>query len=187
MNTLQLAENGYSLADAGLLSEFDIMEHYINVPTENGDVIRVREDYFDNYSNAEFNELMNYLEPYQETTMSGLFSGIRERITARREDRRERKGKTIDPETGLTQRQSYKLQRQAKRQEGLGNILGKVTDIFKKPEPTSDELKSFQYSGGVDFGGGSQPQNNTGKTLLIVGGIGLAAFLIYKMAKGKKK
>lgn len=188
MNRLRLAEPGYLSSPMQLsnpnmmLSDFDISEYYLNVPTDDGGIVKVREDFLDNYNDEEFAAIMDVLEPYQEKTMSGLFSGLRERIQTRREQR-----KTVDPETGLTQRQTYKLQRQAQRGETIGKMVDAVKGIFgggsSQQEP---DLRQLNIQGGLGFESQqSPPQGSNTKTALIIGGSALALILIYKMMKKK--
>jgi len=181
MNRLRLAEPG-NLADAGflsnrtmMLSEFDREEYYISVPTDEGEMIKIREDFFDQYPDSEYSALMDYLEPYQEKTMSGLFSGMRERMATRREERKERK----------VAKQEMKAERRAQRGETLKNIVGSVAGIFKKPE--EPQYKELDITGGigVDYNQPSAGMSQGMKTALIIGGVALGGFLLYKLAKRK--
>jgi hypothetical protein len=180
MQRLQLAEPSY-LSEPGMLSDFDIDEYYVSVPTDDGGVIRVREDYFDDYDDDEYEQVMNMVEPYNGRSLNGLFSGVRERMTERRETRKAKKA--VDPETGLTGKQSFKLQKQAGRGDMLKNVVGGITDFFgKKQDPLT---KQFDVGGNVDFGYQNQPTGMSGntKTLLYVGGGALLLFGLYKIMK----
>jgi hypothetical protein len=182
MNRLKLAEPG-NLADAGflsnrtmMLSEFDREEYYVSVPTDSGEIIKIREDFFDQYPDHEFSAIMDYLEPYQEKTMSGLFSGMRERMATRREERKENKA----------QKQEVRAERREQRGETLKNIVGQVAGIFKKPEETP-QYRELDITGGigVDYNQPSAGMSQGMKTALIIGGVALGGFLLYKLAKRK--
>lgn len=189
-NYLQLADPG-QLADAPMmLSEEGIMELYVNVPTEDGGVLRVREDYFDTLPRRQWLAVMDYLEQFQDNQeISGLFSGMKERRAVRKEERQAKKA--IDPETGMTQKQTFKLAKQTQR----GGTIGKVLDVAKGVFgiPTTDNMpqqyKDFDMQGGVDFGY-DQPQTQPTdyKKIIIVGGLILAVVgtAVYVMSKKKK-
>lgn len=177
----QLANRG-QLANAGMLSEYDVNEFYINVPTDEGGIIRVREDYFDQYSPSEYRAIMDYLEEFQgDNTMSGLFSGMRER---RDERRAKREAKRED-------KQEFKLAKQEKRGETFGKIIDTAKNIFGKGEADTMPMqyKDLDLQGGIDFGYQNQPQGMSQgtKTILIVGGVALGGLLLYKLATKSKK
>lgn len=92
MAYLELAENYGGTNYYSSLAE-DPQDLYIFVPNdstgESG--MYVREDYFDNLSPLEWEQTMEALAPYQPEQLSGIFSGMRERIAERRERRTERK------------------------------------------------------------------------------------------------
>lgn len=81
-------------------------ELYIFVPNDESgqDGIYVREDYFDDLPAAEWENVMMQLAPYQPEQLSGIFSGMKERIAERRERRTDRR------ETRATKRETRAAQ-----------------------------------------------------------------------------
>lgn len=175
---LQLADNRKSWYDySQSLAETNPEELYIYVPHDaSGETgVYVREDYFDNLPDAEWQATMEQLAPYQDVGMSGIFSGIRERISARKERRAERQ------ET----RQQKRLDR-----AGTGLFGGKLKSFIGglipggEPQPIYSEDRGG-ITGGVQFGAGEVPFYK--KPAFIIGSLLVVGTTVVLLARSKKK
>jgi len=107
---LQLAENN--------------TDPYISIPTNQG-LVKVREDYFDNLSPAEWEATMNRLAPFQP---SGGLSELSDKETRRR-----RKEARTQKKEARAAKQQAKAADVASGARGTrrSEALGKVTDVLK--------------------------------------------------------
>ncbi len=147
MGYLQLADNG-SHDYSSLAEPVNVSEHYIFIPNDESGMggQYVREDYFDNLTGAEYEAVMDQLEPYQDVGVSGLFSGMRDRMRARRDARK-------DKRAGRVARRDLKATSKAERRtrprgKALEGIMATVGDIFGKT----------QVDAGLDFQTGKGPE-----------------------------
>jgi len=142
----------------------NIAEYYTAVPTESGEVMMVREDYFDRFSDQEYNYIMDQLEGAD--GVAGLFSKAR----ARKQERRD-------------QRKQGKAAKQEARQQRRTNFMDKLVGTVKSFAPGQGgemQTKDLQVTGGVDFGTEPKWYQNP---VVIVGGIalvGVGAYLAFK-------
>jgi len=186
---LQLAERDpYSyLAESG-------KELYIFVPQgfkgAQSDMY-IREDTLDNLSNADYQQLMFELEPYQNRGMSGK-ADRQQRRDARATKKASKGGgaRREARQTRVATRQQAKVDKQTAKGTGKGagfldKIIGGATSIFGK-EPALD----VSYSGdgtAIDVSTGSEPSfMDKYKVPLIIGGVVLVAGGIYLATKKKK-
>ena len=109
--TLQLAEDGN--------------DPYISVPTSQG-LIKVREDYFDDLSPAQWESTMNRLAPFQP---SGGLSELSDKETRRR--RKEARTQKKEAKAAKKQAKAEDIQSGA-RGERRERILGKATETWGK-------------------------------------------------------
>jgi hypothetical protein len=119
----------------------DILENYIFVPSDmDGGGKYVRADYFDQFDDVTFMDLMDQLQPYNEG-VNGLFSKFKEKQAAKRAQRQERKD--LKAESKATAR--------VQRTQGggaLSKILNTATNIFG----------GTNVDAGVDFQTGQTPE-----------------------------
>ena len=186
---LQLAENprytnvsGYTRKSNKVkshkrrLSEDMEQPKYIYIPqfltvtaeTPNGlpSGINVREDYFDDLDNAQYNEMMNILAPYQKGLNEFQLLSSRAERRAKRQARREK-------------RQQNKEERKANRKEAfskivdtVGNIAGRIFGGTPEQAPTDEipaELPKPWYQNPV----------------VIIGGVAIIGGLVYLGMKKK--
>lgn len=128
--------------------------------------VNVREDYFDDLDNAEYNELMSILAPYQKGLSEAVFLSSRAERRAKREERREK-------------RQQNKEERKKNRAEAFGKIVDTIGSVASRV-----------------FGGGEVTTAPTTEIpqevkpwyknpLVIIGGIALVGGGIYLATKKK--
>jgi hypothetical protein len=154
----------------------------------------IREDLLDNLPDANFQQIMFDLEPYQAQGMSAKADRQQ-----RREERKARKATK-----GGAARRDAKLQRVQARQQGkaaraaagggfggvLDKIGGVVSNIVGGGAPSTRELDINAGQGGVsiDYQGGDEPTFfEQYKTPLIIGGVVLAAGAAYFLINKNKK
>lgn len=173
-----LKENYLTLSEA-------IDDNYISVPNpQTGEILKVREDYFDSLTDTEWNNVMNFLEPFNSTeTMNGLFSKWRDRRKAKKDERVQRKISKIDA------RSKGKLER-IQAGGGLSGLVKGVVGAFtgnrdEAPEGVDQYGKSFN----VEFGS-EDTKPKWYKTPLGIGGIAVGSALVlfagYKLVTRKK-
>lgn len=172
--TLQLAEGPATLAEA-VASEF-----FINVPDPvSGQIIRVREDYFDTLPWDQWSAVMDAIQPYNEG-MNGLFSGLKQRMADRREQRAENKAL----------KQEQKTERTAIRMGALQNIGqavgGLITGRSGQPDFGAEMPGHFPITGGVNFGTPA-PQRVWYENPWIIGGISATGLLAIYLLTRKRK
>ena len=187
-----MAENNpYAYMSEGITEE-EMYEYFVPVLDANGNVSLVREDYFDNLSNADWMQAMSEGEAVimhlQECTMSeepllslfGFGKAAKARRAARRELRMKKKEAKIAKK--VAKGDAIRARAEAKRAGG-GGFLDKVGDIA-----------------GNIFGGGKQDPmmvdtqagEEDGKKqwyqspVVIIGGVVAAGLLVYAIAKPKK-
>ena len=174
---LQLAENS--------------TDPYISIPTNQG-LVKVREDYFDNLSPADWDATMNRLAPFQP---SGGLSELSDKETRRR--RKEARTQKKEARAAKQQAKAADVAsgaRGARRSEALG----KVTDVLKNVAGAAGNLLPGLIPGAGGAGGAGAPgdipdatvvpdkEKNEGlpKWVIPVGiglaGIGLVYFLTRK-------
>lgn len=182
MAYLQLAENsnGFNRYLAESPEEF-----YIFVPNdatgESG--IWVREDYFDDLPESEWERVMSELADYQPEMMNGIFSRIRENIAERRERRAERKDA----------RQTSRMERIEGRSGGLfgGKLKGFIGSLIpgagQQMQPGAMDMQPGQTRD-LSIQWQDQPQSwaQRNKIPLIIGGVAVAGGIIYLATRKKK-
>jgi len=188
MALLQLAENSYNH-----LAEGSALSNYIFIPAGMFDQTEdtyVREDFFDGLNDAEFQEIITALAPYQNVGMSAV--GIATAVTAG--------AKALAPivKKAVAKRQdriaSGEVKPLFKGNLQFAKLKDKVSlALDKVKKGTSDEQKKIpiDISGNV---GGTSVDFTTGqptevpfftkyKTPLLIGGGLAGAFLLYKLFK----
>lgn len=188
MALLQLAESGYNH-----LAEGSAISNYIFIPAGMFDQTEdtyVREDFFDGLNNAEFQEVITALAPYQNTGMSAV--GIATAVTAG--------AKALAP---IVKKATAKRAERVASGEAkplfkgnlkFANLKDKVAGALDKVKKgTSDEQKKIpiDITGNV---GGTTLDFTTGqpadvpfftkyKTPLLIGGGLAGVFLLFKLLK----
>jgi hypothetical protein len=177
MGQLQLAEDPFHALAEDIARN---QELYIFVPQGYRGASKdlyVREDVFDKLPQDQYNLMMQELEGYQNTGLSGKGADRRQ---ARRDKRAADKQKRIETRQGG----------KAARAEKFGGILGKVTDTIGNIVGGGKQVE-FQAGGGeanISYkpdDQGSFYENN--KTLIWVGVGGIALVGGYMLLKPKKK
>lgn len=173
---LRLADNSlpayYSLSDA-------IDDNYITVPDGNGDVMKVRADFFDDMDDQDWEDMMQEVEPLN-TGVSG-WSDFLSRHRANKADRRN--SKASDPL--YLQRQQNKAGRRDLIRDVVSNITGAVTGGGQ----SAMDQRNFDLTGGTNLQFGNQPQPLYKNPLVWVAGGALliGGYFLLKGKKGKRK
>lgn len=151
---------------------------YISVPV-NGQLIQVREDYFDDLPNDQYEQVLEAIRPYNEG-MSGLFSGFIERQKEKRQARQ-------DYKLAKTQaKQDARTDRSANRASILGGVLGTVKNIISSGDAGSASSSTNLPSPGIVIPDDGAPiqqpffKTTTGKVVIGAGVVGLGLLLIKK-------
>jgi hypothetical protein len=188
MGYLQLAENPYNHLAAAPAKDL-----YIFVPAGFRGAIKdmwIREDSLDNLSDTDFNELMTALAPYQDQGMSYGFTQLsgKEERRARRDARKARKKEKQDVRSAKRQ---ARMERAKSGQTALDKIIGGAQNIVGTVFGTTaaaDSTRAADISGnigGVEFSLAPEEESFFQKyrTPILIGGAGLAGFLLYNMLK----
>jgi hypothetical protein len=171
------------------MAENNPTELYVFVPDDpTGETGQwVREDYFDNLPDGEWEMVMDALADFQPDQMSGIFSNIRENIQERRERRAERKDA----------KQEAKMQRIENRSQGifggkLKNLVGSlIPDVGgaqagMMPQQGMPMTRDPQFS--FDFQAGQQQSFfDRNKAWIIPVGAGVVIGGIYLATRKKKR
>jgi transketolase len=128
--------------------------------------INVREDYFDKLNNAEYNELMTILAPYQQGLNEMNLLSSRAERRAKREARREK-------------RQQNKEERKANRKEAFSKIIDTVGTVAGKFFGTTPELAP------TDQVPAETPKPWYQNPAVIIGGVVIIGGLVYFGMKKK--
>jgi hypothetical protein len=181
---LQLAENPYShLADSN-------KELYVFVPAGYRGATKdlyIREDAFDNLPAGQWDQLMDELEPYQNTGMAGIFSRNKEKRQARKDARSQKKSTKSALKVA---KKDARLKRVQSGETGLKTLIGGAKDIvgsiFGTPQDKSLDVNAG--GGGLDISYNENPSffEQYKTPIFIVGGLGLA-FLGYKAISSMNK
>jgi len=167
----------------------DVNELYITIPDGNGNNIRVREDYFDRFSDADFDEMIDTLEP----SMNG--KAERQARRAERKDAKAEKKASQGAGARREARQKRVEARQAGRTQraegggGFGGVLDKIGGIAKNIIGGGVDAEidtSGQKDLVIDYGTQEEKVPFYKNPIVIVGGVavlGLAIFLITKKKK----
>lgn len=168
MGRLQLAESP--------IGTINVSDYYINAPTPDGGIVKIREDKFDDLSPEDWNATMDYLEQFNTMpSVNGLFSKWRENRAERKDQRNENKIAKINARAEG---------RVATAQAGGGiggvfkNVAGAVSNIFGKG--SSDEAVMPQTRD-LQIGYQSQTPKWYQNPTVIIGGVailGLGAYLL---------
>lgn len=178
MNTLRLADGSVSypsLADA-------IEDNYINVPDPvSGQLIRIREDLFDNMPDSQFYELMDQLQPYNAPGVNGLGSWLKKRAE-KREARKEEKAARKDAKFQARQ------ENKAARRDTIKNIAQSIGGMITGGgSSSSDQTRmGLPVTGSIDFGA-PEPEPWYKKPAVIIGGLALLGGGIYLATRKRKK
>jgi hypothetical protein len=186
MGYLQLAENNYFM-----LAE-NPKENYIFIPAGYAGAskdMHVREDYFDNLSDAEYIAMMRELAPYQSQGLSvlpiaaaGAIGNIARNLIARRQARvAAGTAKPLFKPGGLVSRIGAKLK---------GQQSAPGTDLM--PVAMDPRTGGVQIGGTIDIGGAEQiiPEETffqKNKNLLLIGGAVAAAGIIFLVTRKKRR
>lgn len=183
MSYLQLAENDpYShLAQNIPLEARDL---YIYVPQGYRGATKdlyIREDLLDTMPRAAFSQMMFELEPYQNQGMSDK---------AGRQARRDaRKAKKTQKDELKEAKRLAKLERAKSGETGLKTLISGAKDIVggifgTGATDTTGQTRGFE--GSIEFGAPTEESTMSKyKIPLIIGGVALAGFLVYKFTKKK--
>jgi len=174
MSYLQLAEDPYSHLAQNIPVEARDMYVYIPAGYKGAPKdLYIREDLLDNVPEMVRQKMMFELEPYQNRGMSA--KADRE---ARRAARNERKNKRAEARETRSQRRS----------DMFSNLLNKGGEIVagltgKGATDTTGQDRAFQ--GSFEFGTPEESPMSKYRVPLIIGGVAVAGFLVYKMMKKK--
>lgn len=171
MSYLQLAENDpYSY----LAEPESAMDMYVFVPQGYRGATKdlyIREDMLDSLPKAAYSQMMYELEPYQPQGLSG------KRGDARRAARDARKDKRAAARETRSQRRS--------------DMFGKLTDtasglLQKFTGGGGSDVPTKGFEGSIEFGAPQEESTlSKFKIPLIIGGVALAGFMVYKFTKKK--
>jgi hypothetical protein len=190
MAFLQLADNYSMLAQ-------NRSENYIFIPTGYAGATKdmnVREDYFDNLSDAEYMAMINELAPFQSQGLSavgiaavgsGAFNVAKNLINRRKARVAAGTAKPLFKPGGLISRIGDRIKA---KQAGAGD-LQTVTNQNNLPLDTRGG--GVQIGGTIDIGGDEQPQEQTFfqkyKMPLLIGGGALLIGGLYLATRKKRK
>lgn len=172
MSYLQLAENDpYSyLAQDIPTSALDM---YIFVPQGYRGSTKdmyIREDMLDSMPKAAYSQMMYELEPYQPQGLSG------KRGDARRAARDARKEK----------RAAAKETRSQRRADMFGKLTDTASGLLQKFTGGGSDVPTKGFEGSIEFGAPTEESTMSKyKIPLIIGGVAVAGFLVYKLTKKK--
>ncbi len=210
MAYLELAENNpynymseYRLSQGGGVTTRELYEYYVPIEdTSTGSVQWIREDFFDDLPEMEYQKLMSesqntlikaaefgLADPELLSSIFGIGKKAKERRRERRRQRRERRQQRKDMRM---QRKEARTQRQISGDTGFNRLIGTVGDIFKKPEPMQIEpaergtqALEFSYSdlpeGAEDVKQKKWYQN----PVVIIGGVAIAGLTIFALTRNK--
>ncbi len=202
---LELAENPYAYMSEQATSGIDLKtlyEYYVPIENEQGQIEWIREDYFDDMPDMQFERAMaesaytavqlaenGQADPELLSSIFGIGKKARERRRQRREQRRERRQQRKDMRM---QRKEARTQRQISGQTGFNRLIGTVGDIFKKPEVTQIEPSrdtqalEFTYSD-LPEGAGAEKEKKMWyhNPLVIVGGVVVLGLGIWAATRRK--
>ena len=187
MGYLQLAEMDYSM-----LAE-NPKENYIFIPAGYAGAskdMHVREDYFDNLSNAEYMAMIQELAPFQSQGLSAIGIGavaggalnVAKNLISRRRARvAAGTAKPLFKPGGLVSRIGAKLK---------GQQAAPGTDLM--PVQMDPRTGGVQIGGTIDIGGAEQiiPEETVfqkNKNLLLIGGAVAAAGIIFLVTRKKTR
>jgi hypothetical protein len=179
MSYLQLAENPYSHLAQDVPTE--AMEMYVFIPQGYKGApkdLYIREDLLDKLPAPIYDKMMMELDQFQNTGLSGRGAERRAERKAKREARKDKRMEARD----------VRSQRRA-------DIFGKLTDT------AGNLVKSLTGTADVDTTGGKLPADfnldvaigqeesalSKYKIPLIIGGVAVGGFIIYKMMNKKKR
>lgn len=174
MGRLQLAESP--------IGAINVSDYYINVPTEDGRIIKVREDKFDSLDNQAWHDTMDYLEQFNTApSVNGLFSKWRENRAQRKDERTERKTAKI---TARAEGRALV----AKEGGGIGgalkNIGGVVGSIFGGG---SSDQGAMPTQRDISIGYTSETPKWYQNPTVIIGGVAVLGLGAYLLTRNKNK
>lgn len=199
---LELAENQYSYMQENAVTVRDLYEYYIPVENdETGQIDWIREDYFDNLSDVEYQRLMSEAS-YRAMQLSeaGMadaqmlsFMGFGKKAKERRQQRRDRRKARKDAKAeSKIARAKARADRAAsgtrwidKATETVGQIVGGITG-GAAPERSTQDF-SFEYETlppGADVAKQKQWYENP---VVIAGGLALLGLGVYAVARPKRR
>jgi LPXTG-motif cell wall-anchored protein len=166
----------------------DVNELYVTIPDGNGNTMRVREDYFDRFSDADFADIMDTIEP--------SMNGKAER-QARREERQQAKVEKKAGKGGAARRDARQKRvdaRQAGRNEraasggGFGGALDKIGGIAKSiiGGGVDAEVDGGQRQLEVNYTNQGEEKKWYQNPIVIVGGVAVLGLGIFLLTKKKK-
>jgi hypothetical protein len=142
----------------------------------------IREDLLDNVPEMVYQKMMFELEPYQNTGMSA--KADRDARKQARKDRKALRGETRDA------RQQARLERAKSGETGLKTLISGAKDIVGgifgtggTTDTSGTDTRGFE--GSIEFGTQEESALSKYKIPLIIGGVAVAGFLVYKMMKRK--
>lgn len=172
-----------------LADSMDVNELYVTIPDGYGNTMRVREDYFDRFSDCDFDEIMDTLEP--------SMNGKAER-KARREERKAARAEKKAGRGGAARRDA-RLARVQARQEGktaraasgggVGGVLDKIGGIAKNilgGVTGSAEVDGIDRSLDISYDNAPDEKKWYQNPIVIVGGVAVLGLGIYAITRKKK-
>ncbi len=196
MGSLQLADAGNSAHLSQPPSHL-----YIWVPDDDsGETGKyVREDFFDVYSDVQFDAIMDLLAPYQDEGLEDNHLGFRlfgiGKPSARQQDRRDRRNTRKDQKIQMKDARIQKKLAVGRGEipGGLESITGAISGIFgggaqpdMEPLP-GGAMPRLGRGVSVDIGSGVGSTPNWVKPVAIVGGLLIIGGVIYMATKKKKR
>jgi len=182
MSYLQLAEDNYSHLAQGMPTSASDM--YVFIPQGYKGAqkdLYIREDLLDNVPEMVYQKMMFELEPYQNTGMSA-----KEDRDARKQARKDRKalrGETRDA------RQQARLDRAKSGETGLKTLISGAKDIvggiFGTGTTDTTGRGPVDFNASIGIGTEEETFFQKFKIPLIIGGVAVTGFLVYKMMKKK--
>jgi hypothetical protein len=156
----------------------DPQEFYITIPTGDGKVMHVREDYFDQFPDDQYEYIMDHLDGT--IGVGRPFDKARERKKERRNERKDNKSAKAG------QKGQKKTDRQGRRTNFLDKVLGTVGSFAGKNAPSD--------AGGADAGAsGGAPKDDAPfyeNPVVWIGGIallGIGAYALYSHSQKQKQ
>jgi hypothetical protein len=124
---------------------------YINAPTSDGTIIKIREDAFDYLDPMAFEAVMDILEPYNAPQVSGLFSKWRDRKREKKENRNQLKIDKINARAEGRALVATKGGGIGGALKGIaGAIFGGKNDTAIQPAETDPRSMQFQFGNTPD-------------------------------------
>lgn len=150
---------------------------YLRIPQEDGTFKFVREDLFDDLTDAEWSTFWAQIEPYQNQDMSLL--GIGKKARARRETRLEAKGVRREKKDVAKQKRIEARQASGGILGKIGGIVGMVTGAGQPPPEAAAPTGAMVVAPAVTGMSMTTKVMIGGAAFLLIGGI------LYMVSKGK--